>query len=348
SVNVSDDERARLTAVQQMLAEKLELEESLARIGQGMDSRAELRAKLVSLRTKMQRLGLEVYAPRIASMTAGIAAIDQQLELEARLRDAYERSIAMLEIELEAGAAVDAMEGMDAPHIAATFAEMRELEEQQKELTQQITANAVASAAPTLLAAQGTAADYTRAERLNARFQGLALHVPERATWIGNTDHFWYRRSVQGGNEFVVVDAATKEKHPAFDHAKLAAALDSAAQTHFTATTLPFLDIALADDEHAVQFVAAGFNWRCTLTEYSCLRLTAATTGGRGGRGGPSVDDNGDVVPFEGPWDENDGLGAEVLQQRAEQFGGAQRADSVSRRSPDGAHEAFIQNYNVY
>ncbi|HXT15656.1 MAG TPA: hypothetical protein VN706_08500 [Gemmatimonadaceae bacterium] len=142
SVNVSDDERARLTAVQQMLAEKLELEESLARIGQGMDSRAELRAKLVSLRTKMQRLGLEVYAPRIASMTAGIAAIDQQLELEARLRDAYERSIAMLEIELEAGAAVDAMEGMDAPHIAATFAEMRELEEQQKELTQQITANA--------------------------------------------------------------------------------------------------------------------------------------------------------------------------------------------------------------
>ncbi|HXT15655.1 MAG TPA: DPP IV N-terminal domain-containing protein [Gemmatimonadaceae bacterium] len=211
-----------------------------------------------------------------------------------------------------------------------------------------IAAIVVASAAPTLLAAQGTAADYTRAERLNARFQGLALHVPERATWIGNTDHFWYRRSVQGGNEFVVVDAATKEKHPAFDHAKLAAALDSAAQTHFTATTLPFLDIALADDEHAVQFVAAGFNWRCTLTEYSCLRLTAATTGGRGGRGGPSVDDNGDVVPFEGPWDENDGLGAEVLQQRAEQFGGAQRADSVSRRSPDGAHEAFIQNYNVY
>lgn len=142
SVKVSADERARLTTTQQMLARKLELEDARARIVQGMESRAELRGRLESLRGKMERLALDVYAPRIASMTKGVAAIDEQMALDARLRDAYERSISMLEIELEAGAAVNAMEGMDAPHIAATFAEMRELEEQQRELTRQVEANA--------------------------------------------------------------------------------------------------------------------------------------------------------------------------------------------------------------
>jgi hypothetical protein len=141
-VYVSPDEHARLSATQHMLAQKLDLEDARTRIVQGMESRFELRERLMSLRTKMERLGLEIYAPRIAAMNKGVAAIDDQLRLEARLRDAYERSISMLEIELEAGAAVNAMEGMDAPHIAATFAEMRDLEQQQRELTRQIEANA--------------------------------------------------------------------------------------------------------------------------------------------------------------------------------------------------------------
>lgn len=141
-VKISADEQARLTATQRMIAEKLELEEARSRVVQGIESRAELRERLVSLRTKMERLGLDVYAPRIAAMTAGVAAIDQQVALEAKLRDMYERSIAMLEIELEAGAAVNAMEPLEAPHIAATFAELRDLEEQQRELGRQIAANA--------------------------------------------------------------------------------------------------------------------------------------------------------------------------------------------------------------
>lgn len=141
-VTISEDEKARLTSTQRMIAEKLELEEARARVVQGIESRAELRERLVSLRTKMERLGLDVYAPRIAAMNAGIAAIDQQVALEARLRDMYERSIAMLEIELESGAAVDAMDGLEAPHIAATFVELRDLEEQQRELGRQIAANA--------------------------------------------------------------------------------------------------------------------------------------------------------------------------------------------------------------
>src|SRR6185437_10066494 len=130
----------------------------------------------------------------------------------------------------------------------------------------------------------------------------------------------------------------------------LAASLNAASGSHVTATTLPFNDITFSDDERAVQFVASGSNWRCSLGDYACTK-TGAALSGRGGRGAgpsvPSVDENGDVVPFEGPWlDEDDGLVEEVEQQQ-QQRTRATEADNV-RRSPDGAREAYIQNFNVY
>ena len=64
--------------------------------------------------------------------------------------------------------------------------------------------------------------------------------MAEAPTWIDGTDRFWYRRSVAGGNEFVVVDAATGQKQPAFDHAGLAAGLAAAMDREYTAVTLPF------------------------------------------------------------------------------------------------------------
>ena len=92
------------------------------------------------------------------------------------------------------------------------------------------------------LFAQGTIADYQRAMGLRDKYQGVAVGVAEPATWIEKTSRFWYRRSVKGGNEFIVVDAATQEKQPAFDHEKLAAALTAALtpEKTYTAVTLPF------------------------------------------------------------------------------------------------------------
>ena len=76
--------------------------------------------------------------------------------------------------------------------------------------------------------AQGTVADYQRAMGLRDKYQGLAPNVAEPATWIEKTPRFWYRKSVKGGNEFVLVEAGTEQKRPAFDHEKLAAALTAA------------------------------------------------------------------------------------------------------------------------
>ena len=62
---------------------------------------------------------------------------------------------------------------------------------------------------PFALHAQVTQADYERAARLRTKFQGLAVNIVNQPTWIGKTKHFWYRKSVKGGNEFVPMDAET-------------------------------------------------------------------------------------------------------------------------------------------
>src|SRR5215510_8766678 len=59
---------------------------------------------------------------------------------------------------------------------------------------------------PVVVEAQVTQADYERAASLRTRFQGLALNIVDRSNWIGKTSRFWYRKSVKGGNEFVVID----------------------------------------------------------------------------------------------------------------------------------------------
>ena len=73
--------------------------------------------------------------------------------------------------------------------------------------------------------AQATRDQYDRALNLRQRYQALVTGVPESVTWIARTNRFVYRRSVSGGHEFVLVDAASGEKRAPFDHARLASAL---------------------------------------------------------------------------------------------------------------------------
>src|SRR5262245_42640168 len=80
---------------------------------------------------------------------------------------------------------------------------------------------------PVFANAQGTLADYERASELRTKLQWLVAGAPDRAYWIEKTSRFWYRKSVKGGYEFVVVDAETLAKRPAFDHEKVAAALSA-------------------------------------------------------------------------------------------------------------------------
>src|SRR5512143_875643 len=180
--------------------------------------------------------------------------------------------------------------------------------------------------------AQGTLADYERAESLRNKVQGLAVDIPERPVWIDSTSRFWYRKSVKGGNEFVLVDAQTLTRKPAFDHERLAASLSSAAGEKYTALRLPFTTIAFVDNEKAVEFTvgagptfraapgaSTGQRWKCELSDYACKKLDIADQRGpfrgqlTGGIPGPGYD----------------------------------RGPSEPKTSPDGKWEALINNYNV-
>jgi dipeptidyl aminopeptidase/acylaminoacyl peptidase len=205
---------------------------------------------------------------------------------------------------------------------------------------------------PSLIYAQGAQADYERANSIRNRFQGLAVNLPERANWIEKTSRFWYRKSVKGGNEFVLVDAETLAKRPAFDHEKLAASLSSAAGGKYTAVTLPFSAVTFIDNERAIEFAAAGSMWKCDLSEYACKKGGPAPQSQFGQRGRPPEDD-AEESPREFDNDVFDGM-VDLLPQQGQRRGaGFQVQGQVPQRenlkaSPDGKWEAVIQNYNVF
>ncbi len=162
-------------------------------------------------------------------------------------------------------------------------------------------------------AAQGTAADYERARSLKATYETAAGVVAEPAAWIEKTSRFWYRRAVPDGNEFVVVDAATKQKQPAFDHARLASALSVATGRSYKALTLPFARIAYTKDQHGLDVTVDATPWTCDLSSYTCKKSERR---GEGSESGLPRDCR--TLPNDKPL-----------------------------ASPDGRWEALVQNFNV-
>ena len=176
-------------------------------------------------------------------------------------------------------------------------------------------------------ATQGTLADYARADSLGERLQGLVVDIAERPSWIGETTRFWYRKTVEGGHTFLLVDAETQARGPAFDHERLAStlsALPAFAEDTISALDLPFNQITFTDDEQAIEFVANNLTWRCDLDTYECESQGAPERRGRGGGVGPSG-----VSWSAGPGQLWRNLSTEPIL------------------SPDSTREVFIQNYNV-
>ena len=121
-------------------------------------------------------------------------------------------------------------------------------------------ASSVAWVAQGAREAQGVRDAYARAESFSDRTRDLVVNLPGTPTWLPNTQQFWYRRTIKGGAEFVLVDAAAGTKRPAFDHARLATALSAAAGRPYTATDLPLISIDFTADRQAIEFTitAAG------------------------------------------------------------------------------------------
>src|ERR1039457_923745 len=180
--------------------------------------------------------------------------------------------------------------------------------------------------------AQGTFADYQRAQGLQAKARGLVTGTPGAATWIGDSGQFWYSRTVKGGSEFLMVDATAATKKPAFDHDKLATAINDVTGGHYTGLALPFAPVqggrgggagrGVAGappqtaplrfiDGQSLEFGAGGSMYTCKLADYTCTKGGAipANAGGRGRGGAPGDWENADQpMPMEIGGDPADGL----------------------------------------
>ena len=106
---------------------------------------------------------------------------------------------------------------------------------------------------PLAVYGQGTLADYEKATTLRTKVQGLVAGIPERTNWL-DKNRFWYRKTVKGGNEFVMIDAETAARKAPFDHEKLAASLSAASGEKYTAITLPFTTFTFTDSEQVINF----------------------------------------------------------------------------------------------
>ena len=117
-----------------------------------------------------------------------------------------------------------------------------------------------------------TAEDYARAERfLSWNRDRYLINGDIQQHWIGTQDRFWYRRTDdRGAKEFVVVNAADGVRHPAFDQAKIAAALSKLTGKRIDPGALPFSSFKYVGGEQAIQFDIEDAQWTCQLKTAAC------------------------------------------------------------------------------
>ncbi len=126
--------------------------------------------------------------------------------------------------------------------------------------------------------AQGTLADYERAANLEQRFANRVFRLRVEPQWNATGTAFWYRVDTgPDSHEFIWVDAERGERKVAFDHRKLAEAIQAAAQPPLSppaaATRLPLERLELSDDRQRLRFRAYNADWELQLSDHSLKRL---------------------------------------------------------------------------
>jgi dipeptidyl-peptidase 4 len=121
---------------------------------------------------------------------------------------------------------------------------------------------------PRSVPGQGTQADFDRAAQLGERFRGKVLNERLRPHWLTGGEHFWYlAERERGGKEFVLVSAGDGKKAVAFNHEKLAAALEKQFEQAFRPRQLPIDSIWFTEDRTAIHFTLRGKNWKFKLDD---------------------------------------------------------------------------------
>lgn len=128
---------------------------------------------------------------------------------------------------------------------------------------------------PSLVAAQGKRDDYGRAEQFLQGNLSEHIHFAEiEPRWEGRDGRFWYLVTDPKGKRFVRVDAAHGTQVPAFDQARVAAALSEASGRTYRANALPFDRFEYLDDGSAIGFRIDHQRWHCVLVTPRCRSVS--------------------------------------------------------------------------
>ena len=115
-----------------------------------------------------------------------------------------------------------------------------------------------------------TAQDYARAESFLATTASrLVFGASVQPNWLPGGG-FWYRNTVPGGAEFILVDPTAATRARLFDHERLATALGTATDTTYAALELPFRTFELDSSGDVLTARAGDERLRCDLRAYTC------------------------------------------------------------------------------
>jgi dipeptidyl aminopeptidase/acylaminoacyl peptidase/uncharacterized protein (DUF885 family) len=174
---------------------------------------------------------------------------------------------------------------------------------------------AVAAPAP----GQGTPADYERSRNLSALTRNKVFKDRVQPHWLADNDRFWYRNDLGGGSrEYILVDAVKGERKPAFDPARLAAALTKATSKEHNGAQLSIDDLDFPKGEEGFRFRIGEKRWKCDTKTYTLVEDTTPAT----------------TVP---------------AQKREDNAPPRRRPGRPPRlSSPDGKWTVFVKEHNLY
>ncbi|MFT5092154.1 MAG: hypothetical protein ACI93T_000973, partial [Porticoccaceae bacterium] len=146
---------------------------------------------------------------------------------------------------------------------------------------------------PVIVVAQGTQADYDRANSLRERTRNTVFRRKVEANWGADGKRLWYRvETASGAFEFVIADASKQNRELAFDHQKIAEQLAEATKKSVKHEKLPLQHLSLVDGEDALEFTAFSAIWKYERDSDKLTRLRDAESPGKtdaprknGGRG---------------------------------------------------------------
>jgi len=119
------------------------------------------------------------------------------------------------------------------------------------------------------VAAQGTRSDYERAFNLRKITANKVYKQRVTAHWFAGSKQFWYRNDLADEKiEFILVNAETGTRRPAFDHERLAAVLAKATGEEIQADRLPIDKLEFSESGSELRFTCQGKRWKCDLSSY--------------------------------------------------------------------------------